>query len=52
MVKSEASMKLRDKSSIGFDGENLTIEGDGKIKMTARHIKLSASTEIKSVTGM
>lgn len=52
MVKSEASMKLRDKSSIGFNGENLTIEGDGKIKMTARHIKLSASTEIKSVTGM
>lgn len=52
MVKSEASMKLRDKSSIGFDGENLTIEGDGKIKMTARHIKLSASTEIKAVTGM
>ncbi|MBE5982128.1 MAG: hypothetical protein E7248_02355 [Paenibacillaceae bacterium] len=52
MVKSEASIKLRDKSSIGFDGENLTIEGDGKIKMTARHIRLSASTEIKSVTGM
>ena len=52
MVKSKSSMKLRDKSSIGIQGEQLTIEGNGKIKMTARSIRLSASTEIKSVTGM
>jgi hypothetical protein len=52
MVKSKSSMKLCDKSSIGLHGEQLTIEGNGKIKMTARHIRLSASTEIKSVTGM
>ncbi|WP_143322427.1 hypothetical protein [Clostridium sp. HBUAS56010] len=52
MVKSKSSLKLRDKSSIGLQGEQLTIEGNGKIKMTARNIRLSASTEIKSVTGM
>lgn len=50
VVKGDASFSIGDDSEIGFCGRKIQLEGIGKIKVLAKQIRLSASSEIKAVS--
>ncbi len=52
LATSEESLNILDESVIDIEGDNLAIKSDGKVKLSAKNIRLSASTEVKALTGM
>lgn len=50
MQKKEEQMGLNDSSSINFRGSRIEIEAQGKVKLRAAQIALSAASEIKATT--
>lgn len=50
IIKETNKMELMDSSSINLGGGQIEIEGNGKVKMRAKRISLSAASEIKATT--
>ncbi|SET56962.1 hypothetical protein [Lacrimispora sphenoides] len=52
LATSEESLNILDDSVIDIEGDNLAIKSSGKVKLYAKNIRLSASTEVKALTGL
>lgn len=52
LATSEESLNILDESVIDIVGNSLAIKCDGKVKLLAKNIRLSASTEVKAITGL